>query len=287
MNLGNFNGIWARYSRFALFGFWGYVLWQAYLLVIPERPAYTPIQSTMAHELATQATDWLQSIELTSGTLFLGNFHRDDFGLISHPVRHSIQQSDLVLLKPRTLEERFREKIGWSLPTWYPHQELLKSAKLRHADYALGGTVERNRDQGGQGELICHLVLWNAQTYSSVAEKRISVTHQTSLLNQLIEPATTGWMANWPHRFMFWLGITLMAPVLLIPVADKILVKGSNTVILLTLITLIIGSTAGAIAWILPKSPAGVWQTMLLLFIVGMTGVYHYNALKFIKSRSI
>ena len=153
-------------------------LWQCCKVIRPERPEYTAGHLKLAAKASQEAVAWIEKMELEQAKTYFVNLGRDEFGIISLPLRNGIRQLDKVCLVDRTRSERFRESIWWSLPTCGNSQLFLNEAKAQNCKYAIGGRICRFSKYLEKVELVVELELWEVQEPKLLAETTLKLASQ-------------------------------------------------------------------------------------------------------------
>jgi len=210
-------------------------LWAFYGTVSPEKPPYSDHQRQMAEDLGQAVQDWLPTIPASGGRAVFGNLESDDFGLVSHPVRAALWRSARFDLAGRGVLERVRERINWTIPVWEVGEDLSDYARHHHARWAIGGTVLRLADDPQR-------ILQVRLDVVEVATGRMVASHDFTVQPNGVDRAVARVVpVRLPAhvRIMLWIGLVVLLPLCVLPFARDLLVDGSNTAILLTLLGLV------------------------------------------------
>ena len=210
-------------------------LWAFYGTVTPEKPPYSDNQRQMAEDLGQDVQQWLPTISASGGRAVFGNLESDDFGLVSYPVRAAIWRSARFDLVGRGWLERVRERIHWTVPAWGVGEDLHDYALGRHAQWAIGGTVLRLADDP-QRILQVRIEVLNVASGQIVATRDFTV-QPNGVARIVARVAPVRLPAH--VRFMLWIALVLLLPLSVLPFARNLLVDGSNTAILFTLLALV------------------------------------------------
>jgi hypothetical protein len=189
----------------------------------------------MAEDLGQQVQDWLPSVPAEGGRAVFGNLASDDFGLVSRPVRAGIWRSARFDLVSRGVLERVRDRINWTIPVWGVGEDLRDYARFHHAQWAIGGTVLRLADDPQR-------ILQVRLEVIEVATGRLVTSHEFTVQPSGVDRAVARVVpVRLPAqvRIMLWLGLVVLLPLCVLPFARDLLVDGSNTAILLTLLALV------------------------------------------------
>src|ERR1700676_2353648 len=127
-----------------------------YQAALPERPPYTQGQQRLVAQLADEVQNWLDALPPSQTRAVFGNLDHDDFGFVGGAIRGAIWRSGRFDLAPRGFAERFRQRIGWTLPHWNSGAAVQDYARSRQASVAIAGSVLELTD-APQPTLQAHL----------------------------------------------------------------------------------------------------------------------------------
>jgi hypothetical protein len=253
-------------------------LWAFYGTVAPEKPPYSENQRQMAADVGQEVQQWLSATPVGTGRAVFGNLESDDFGLVSAPVRAGIWRSARFDLAGRGWLERMRDRIHWTVPTWSVGEDLRDYARWRHAQWAIGGSVVRLADDP-------HRILQVRLEVVDVASGRVAATHEFTVQPSGVDRLVTRVVpVRLPAhvRVMMWVALVLLLPLIVLPFARDLLVDGSNTAILLTLVALVGLDVIGA--YLLYLNGYDNWfGTGLGLAVIALSLVFNLKYLTVMK----
>ena len=262
----------------------GWTCWQVFRFAAPTPPEYTVRQWAMARELAEKAGDWVSDLELGPGRAIFGNLARDEFGAVSGQIRLAVWRSDRFTLLDRDLEEKIRERIGWSLPADASVRESAQHARSRGARFAIGGEVLRFVDLPHERILHARLYIWDTTARAVVAEKKLEINHNPAAANSVVRVVGAFSRVGGPitYRLCVWVMTTGLLPFVLLLWRKHWVADAENGTILLMLLGLTMASSWAGFLLVYSATDPFWGGLLLLLLILGGAG-YHFGCLSWMR----
>lgn len=261
-------------------------LYAAYEVVRPEEPSLTAGKEQLLDRFSSDLQARLQQVRVARGGCVIAGLDRDDFGRVTDAARKVVLHSDLFDLKQRSIEEKFRRRIQWTVPTMATREAAVRYGARRKADYVVRGRVDQFRDIAGRAELSGEIIITSIASGEDVLVYPFRV--ERSGVTSLAAPGekgagATGWIKGAGLRLIGWLLFVILFPLPFFGVIKRVVLDGSNWVILLTLLIL---TAAGLAAARILFGWGGVGQMILLLLAAGISFGYNWRFMDLIKTSS-
>ncbi len=256
-------------------------LWDA---VSPDRVELTEDMAELVSELAAEVGQWSARVagEGDARGLLFYNLEGDPFGDVSYPLRERIWKAGSLLPMDRSLFEKVRDYVGWTIPVYEPGPELARNARSKGAPLYLCGRVTRFSQMEERAELAVLLELRESARGAALARKEFRVGRGLLVASAGFVPDSFGFSLSLVERFALWLLVFFCAPFATLLLGRDFLSEASNATMVLIWFCLSIGD--GALGLFLLRSVLeGVVGGLSLLVLLIVCFLYNYLALGLIR----